>query len=549
MSDQPKLHRVVWNAQKIANFWDLQSQIGSQNYYSHQLGAALVRYVRRRVPLRPGRVLDFGCGPGFLLEKLAPWTDQLVGCDVSSASIQAASARSTKAELSHQRSVPTDLEPASFRVVWLVETIEHLLPEQRHDILNELRRLITADGWLIVTTPNREPLEASQVVCPDCGCAFHRYQHLSRWDAGTLATEIDTHGFRVASCRAVHLTEEGRYSRFRGWLTSRLRGYRPNLIYIGRAAVFILMCLLVSRWGVAELVAQSPGAASSGAADIGAEKNRAADHDGATTGNWVTKPPGGPPAAVPAGPMTLTPELAAELVGIAQRMRSLAALMAEPEPDVERIGRLQRMVLAELSELLAEASVVGNDSSGNNSSGNDSPAGPADAPPGSQPPSNGSQATASGELDAVAPPYEPMSAASVDEPQRQAAAPAMTDAALDPSPRSADTPEADAADITGASLADETSDTGRESPPGAAADRTLAADGTSTEPHGRRAAADREQDGPPTTVPWLNTRERVWGHLPDRLRQQIESRPVPSPVPAYRKSVERYFERLAELEP
>lgn len=523
MSDQPQLHRVVWNAEKIANFWDLQSQIGSQNYYSHQLGTALVRYVRRRVPLRPGRVLDFGCGPGFLLEKLGPWTDQLVGCDVSPASIQAAATRAIAAELSHQPSVPTDLKPASFRVIWLVETIEHLLPEQRHAILSELRRLITADGWLIVTTPNREPLEASEVVCPDCGCAFHRYQHVSRWDSGSLATEIDAHGFRVAACQAVHLTEEGWYSRFRGWLTSRLRGYRPNLIYIGRAAAAVLLWLLVGWVGAAQ--------------DLSAEA--------ATAPELAVGQPAETIGTRRTDPRALPPQLAEELEAIAWRMRTLAELMAQPEPDTDRIERLQRTVLAELAELLGESS-----SGDRGSIDNDSAAGE-EGPGGTQRVVDADQDQA-----ATASAGDPLVDSSSDPAgnarPRETGLPEQQDAAAAPGPGSGNAVDGELTDPTG-DRAGPDIDAGSDPRPASTGveitDRTATVDAASANSGDGSSAEGLRPNMQPTLLPELTTHERVWGHLPERLRLQIESRPVPSPLPAYRRSVERYFERLAELEP
>jgi len=227
-------HDVQWTPEKIAAFWDRQARVGSARYYSDQLGTALVRWVGRRVPLRGQQVLDFGCGPGFLLERLQRGGAVLSGCDTSSASLQEAQRRAPTAELRHYQQLPTSFATAQFSVVWFVETIEHLLPEERTAILTELRRLLRPAGYLIVTTPNAEVLARSHVICPDCGCRFHRIQHITSWTEGTLVQELAAAGFTVAACQAVHLTEEGWYSRFRGWLSARFRGYRPNLVYIGR---------------------------------------------------------------------------------------------------------------------------------------------------------------------------------------------------------------------------------------------------------------------------------------------------------------------------
>jgi hypothetical protein len=40
----------------------------------------------------------------------------------------------------------------------------------------------------------------------------------------------------------------------------------------------------------------------------------------------------------------------------------------------------------------------------------------------------------------------------------------------------------------------------------------------------------------------------VWGHLPERIRQQMMSRMVERFLPQYEASIEEYFRRLSDAE-
>ncbi|MCA9269945.1 MAG: hypothetical protein KDA41_15800, partial [Planctomycetales bacterium] len=43
--------------------------------------------------------------------------------------------------------------------------------------------------------------------------------------------------------------------------------------------------------------------------------------------------------------------------------------------------------------------------------------------------------------------------------------------------------------------------------------------------------------------------KRVWGHLPDRARQELQNASVEEFLPKYQQVIEEYFRRLAEQAP
>jgi 2-polyprenyl-3-methyl-5-hydroxy-6-metoxy-1,4-benzoquinol methylase len=237
--NQRKTHLTHWTPEKISRFWDNLSQQphALANCWSRQVGAALVRYVRRRVGLK-GSILDFGCGPGFLIEELLAQVRQASVLAVDSSPDSVNLVRSRFAQRTGFRGgfLSGDSELASskqtFDVVFFVETIEHLLPEHRAGVLASLLEFLRPGGTIVVTTPNNEILEDSIALCPDCGAVFHRMQHMSSWTAHTLSSLMESCGFRTQDCRPVHLRPRLSIA---GWLRDMLvpKSRLPHLIYIG----------------------------------------------------------------------------------------------------------------------------------------------------------------------------------------------------------------------------------------------------------------------------------------------------------------------------
>ncbi len=234
-------HDVVWDERKIARYWDHLSNVPQalDNCWSKQVGKALVRYVLRRRPLK-GRVLDYGCGPGFLINELLETASEatIYGVEHSPVSMELVNRQFAQRErfrgVASAATVPTPFQEGYFDTVFFVETIEHVEPAQRLAALRELRRLLKPNGLVVVTTPNEEDIEASKAICPDCGARFHVVQHVSSWSANTLRSTMEEVGFRTVSCGPTRLRPRRSVL---GLLKDRLNpGRLPHLIYLGVAA-------------------------------------------------------------------------------------------------------------------------------------------------------------------------------------------------------------------------------------------------------------------------------------------------------------------------
>lgn len=100
-------------------------------------------------------VLDVGSGDGYGCSLLAEKAAKVVGIDSSAEAIQHARERYQAENLFFQKADAYSLpfENLSFDVVCSFQVIEHLKYPEKH--LQEIKRVLTEDGVLLLSTPNR----------------------------------------------------------------------------------------------------------------------------------------------------------------------------------------------------------------------------------------------------------------------------------------------------------------------------------------------------------------------------------------------------------
>lgn len=239
--NMPAPRELDWTVEHVRRFWAYlaQSPQAERAYFSSHSGGALIDFVKKRVPLTGRRVLDFGCGPGFLVERLAALGVSVEGLEFSADSrartIERCQYAVTFGGVTLADGLPSTLAPASFDVILLIEVIEHLLPEHLDSTFDEMFRLLKPGGYAVVTTPHDEDLQALKTMCPNCGVVFHPWQHVASFTAPKLAALLSRHGFAQTYCRAM-MIGAGRGS---GVMRAarRLLGRstpQPHLVYIGR---------------------------------------------------------------------------------------------------------------------------------------------------------------------------------------------------------------------------------------------------------------------------------------------------------------------------
>jgi 2-polyprenyl-3-methyl-5-hydroxy-6-metoxy-1,4-benzoquinol methylase len=193
----PGYAELVWSDELAERYWRWQSHF-PEHYFTGKFGGRIVRRLRPWLRGRR-RVLDYGCGVGYLVPHLAALGIEVTATDHSAAAVDATNARNAAVQ-GFIGAVPVAELAASdrrFDAIVSIEVIEHLTDPQLAEFLATLRHLLAPDGIAIITTPNEENLRAAETFCPSCQHVFHRWQHLRRWSAAELAAAIDANGLRT----------------------------------------------------------------------------------------------------------------------------------------------------------------------------------------------------------------------------------------------------------------------------------------------------------------------------------------------------------------
>jgi 2-polyprenyl-3-methyl-5-hydroxy-6-metoxy-1,4-benzoquinol methylase len=240
-------HELEWTPEKVSNIWAFINERSVQTskpiYFSHKYGGGIIKDVKKHITLQ-GKVLDFGCGNGHMIEKLLSRKITCQGADFSEESIDRLIKRSGSFANSdlflgafHINEIPSpSLKAEEYGVVFLIETIEHLFPAEIDSTLNEISRTLNKGGYIVVTTPNDESLIPHKEICPDCGCVFHRWQHMTSWTTGTMTDAMSKAGFEKIFCGAVLFDMDNRItlSLLRKIYMKLTKQPLPHLLYIGR---------------------------------------------------------------------------------------------------------------------------------------------------------------------------------------------------------------------------------------------------------------------------------------------------------------------------
>lgn len=209
-------HAIEWTDEKVSRLWDHYAHTSPycDIYFSKLFGDSIIK--KSGLPLQQGlKVLDFGCGPGFIWEHLqalgAQW--EYTGLDFSPDSVkkitQQANGHPRFAGAQHVTQLPTALPDAQFDAVLLFEVAEHLKDEYLDNTLEEVSRVLKQGGVLVITTPNEEDLNAATKFCPDCGAVFHEWQHVRNWSMDSLAARLQQHGFAMRKTYTLDFTAQG----------------------------------------------------------------------------------------------------------------------------------------------------------------------------------------------------------------------------------------------------------------------------------------------------------------------------------------------------
>ena len=200
---QFKSFELIWDDEMLSRLWGFYSKTSpfKDNYFAKLLGDAIIELTVDKIGnLNNKIILDFGCGPGFLISHLQKMTEnyKYIGLDFSKETIEQ-NRREYKELINckfiYTTKLPTDLPDGFIDLCFLIEVLEHLDQEKLQSTLREIHRFLKKDGILVITVPNEEDLELSKCFCPNCGAVFHRMQHVTSWSKESLVETLGNFNF------------------------------------------------------------------------------------------------------------------------------------------------------------------------------------------------------------------------------------------------------------------------------------------------------------------------------------------------------------------
>jgi 2-polyprenyl-3-methyl-5-hydroxy-6-metoxy-1,4-benzoquinol methylase len=207
----PNPYRPDWTPQTIARFfaWMGTNPHLQDVYFSRQVGGALVRFLEMAGVLK-GKVIDYGCGPGYLLNLLTEKDIELHAADFSAEAVELVNRRLAGRPrwqgVKLIRKMPSpELPDSTFDLATCIETIEHLPDEPLEATLSQLRRIVKVGGHVLLTTPCAENLDNSMGYCPFCEAEYHAWQHVRSFTPQTLRKILEDRGWEVTFCDSLTL--------------------------------------------------------------------------------------------------------------------------------------------------------------------------------------------------------------------------------------------------------------------------------------------------------------------------------------------------------
>lgn len=133
----------------------------------------------------PGRVLDVGCGLGYVVELCRLWGIECEGIEGSQDAINEARDRGVGLiQYNLASTAPFPFPDMSFTTILLSEVVEHLSRPVAQRVLQECFRCLVLGGTLIIFTPSR--YEKTQSREPD---------HINLYTPTGMKCEVEQQGF------------------------------------------------------------------------------------------------------------------------------------------------------------------------------------------------------------------------------------------------------------------------------------------------------------------------------------------------------------------
>jgi len=113
--------------------------------------------------------------------------------------------------------------------------LEHLDDQTLKKGLSEIYRVLKKEGYFIITTPYKENLEQSMVVCPKCHTRFHRIGHVSSFDETKIKKIFIKNNLTIVKLRILPLGSFARHPFLKYFwkIFNKLQlGFKPSNLFV-----------------------------------------------------------------------------------------------------------------------------------------------------------------------------------------------------------------------------------------------------------------------------------------------------------------------------
>lgn len=172
----PTVRNVEWTPERIRTFWtNLRTTPLERSSFARTAGTRFYDILESLIPVE-NTVLDVACGSCVLIQRLIERGYRAGGMDIAlpDHSEVLAGLLGNDSFLGVYNSLPD----RTFDTLIASEVLEHIPLENVSEAIGMWLDVLKPGGTMIVTVPNKERLDNSFCLCPDCGAYFHRWQHL-----------------------------------------------------------------------------------------------------------------------------------------------------------------------------------------------------------------------------------------------------------------------------------------------------------------------------------------------------------------------------------
>lgn len=236
-------HDIKWDSDKINRFWNfISTNVSLSNqFFGLNAGKHVASIINKALKMkRLSNIIDISCGKGDILCSLLPFLNHgqsIYGTDFSEENIKDVNNRLKNSRQFQKalilREYPSPFSEEFFDLVIMTEIIEHLDDKELKLTLDEANRMLKKGGYLFITAPYSEDLDAKKIMCPDCGCVFHIWQHRRSWTPDTLQKKMKEYCFYTRLLKTMTLSSSLK-ERFVFKLAKKANLMKPkSILYLG----------------------------------------------------------------------------------------------------------------------------------------------------------------------------------------------------------------------------------------------------------------------------------------------------------------------------